>query len=251
MIRLISRVDIRNGYHIKTVKCEGVHKLRPVADSLHLFSHGLNEYDEIICIDNVASLYGFQNWLLREDRHYYCPIPLSVGGAITTVSDAKKTLRIGADKIVINTAGLSNPFLLREISQYCGRQAVVLQVDAKQYSDSYICATHGARELSMISVEEWLSMAYDLGVGEVHITSVDSEGTSTRFPDRLAEIAFSVSQLPVILSGGIRSSRDIAHFANNYGASAFSLSSIPNLHGINISTLRLDLISQGLSVRQT
>lgn len=249
MIRLIARVDFRNGYHIKTIKCEGTDKIRPIKSSLELFSTGINEYDEIALVDNVASLYGCNNWLLREGIHYYCPIPLSVGGAITNESQAKATLDIGADKIIINTAAIENPSILEAISKCCGRQAVILQVDAKLYNNKYMCATHGTREISDICVKEWLSMAYELGVGEIHLTSIDSEGTSSRFSDELAEIAFSSSRLPIIISGGIRNASDIHHFSRNYGANSFSLSSIPNIHNIDAQSLRHQLKNLGLHVR--
>lgn len=251
MIRLIARVDVRNGYHIKTIKCEGVEKIRSIKSSLQLFSSGIFEYDEIVLVDNVASLYGFDNWLLREGKHYYCSVPLSVGGAIINQNQAKATLEVGADKIIINTGAIENPSILKSISNSCGRQAVILQVDAKYYEGRYMCATHGSREISDVSVKEWLSNAYDLGVGEIHLTSIDSEGTSSRFPDDLAEIVFSSCALPIIISGGIRNSSDIFHFSKNYGANSFSLSSIPNIHNIDTNTLRNQLESLGLCVRRT
>ena len=71
MLRLIARVDTRNGYHIKTINCEGVQKIRPVLDSIKLYSSGDNEHDEIIILDAVASLYGFKNWLLKQDVKYF------------------------------------------------------------------------------------------------------------------------------------------------------------------------------------
>ena len=240
MIRLISRIDVRNGYHIKTVKCEGVEKLRPINSSLQLFSCGPNEYDEIVLIDSVASLYGFDNWLLREAKHYYCPIPLCVGGAIDTLDKAKATLDIGADKLIVNTAAISNPQLLEDISGSCGRQAVVLQVDSKMYNKSFYCATHSSRELTNLQVKDWLSMAYDLGAGEIHLTSIDTEGTNNRFPDQLADIAF-LHFFAIILSGGIRNSSDILYFNSKFSATSFSLSSIPNIKCLDSYSLRSEL----------
>ena len=232
------------------MKCEGVEKLRPIKSSLDMFSHGINEYDEIVLIDSVASLYGFDNWLLREGKHYYCPIPLSVGGAIDSVEKAKSTLEIGADKLIINTAAISNPKILEDISSCCGRQAVILQVDAKMYDGKYMCTTHGSREIADISVKEWLSIAYALGVGEIHLTCIETEGTSDRFPDELADIAFSATSLPLIISGGIRDAYDIVHFAENYSARAFSVSSIPNIHKVDTSSLRTSLNNLSVQVRQ-
>ena len=85
-LRLIARIDTRNAHHIKTVRCEGTQKLRKVEDSIQEYSQGENEHDELILLDNVASLYGFENWLTRMDApHMYCPLPLAIGGGIKSL----------------------------------------------------------------------------------------------------------------------------------------------------------------------
>ena len=78
MIRLIARVDTRNGQH-KNYKVPGTKVLRSIEESIALFSSGPQAFDEILLLDNVASLYGYQNWLIRApDTFVFCPIPLSV-----------------------------------------------------------------------------------------------------------------------------------------------------------------------------
>ena len=236
MIRLIARIDSRNGHHIKTVNCEGVQKIRTIEESLRIYSDQNGEYDEIIMVDSVASLYGTKNWLLAsEQSHYYCPIPLSIGGGIQTIGDAIATLKKGADKLILNTGAIKNPEMLKAVSEECGKQAVVLQIDAKYIKGKYFCFTEGARELTRMTADEWIDRASDNGVGEIHLTSIDSEGTDKSFPEKLCKIAVDNTDLPVILSGGFRNASQIAYFASKYNISAFSMSSVSNICKISIN----------------
>ena len=249
-MRLIARIDVRNGYHIKTINCEGVEKIRPVEESTDIFSQGDNEHDEILLIDTVASLYGFDNWLIRQsNKHVYCPIPLAIGGGVSSVDIAISTLDRVADKIVINTAAVRSPQLLEKIANVCGRQAVILQIDTKKINDYYKCFTHGARELSNFSLTDWLSQAQDRGVGEVHVTSIDSEGIDEPFPNDLAELCRSNTQLPLIISGGIGTSEEMRNYHHQFEIDAFSFSSITNRFNIAVKEIRQQLLKFGEEVR--
>ena len=74
------------------------------------FSSGLNEHDEILVIDNVASLYGVGNWLAKySQQHHYVPLPLAIGGGIRSIDEAINTIRLGADKVAINTSAIETP----------------------------------------------------------------------------------------------------------------------------------------------
>lgn len=215
-----------------------------------MFGSGAHEHDEILLLDCVASLYGKKHWALSADaEHLYTPIPLAIGGAISSTEEAVDLLSIGADKILVNTRAIANPQLITEIAQTCGRQAVILQVDTREIDGNFYCFTHGARNCSELTVKEWVSNAQSLGAGEVHITAIDTEGVPRKFPPSLASLAAESTNLPIILSGGIRSADDIASLHCNYGINAFSFSSLTNTLGLSVSQLRLDIKARGLNVR--
>jgi len=251
MLRLISRIDVRNGYHIKTICCEGVQKICSVEESIEHYSTAENESDEIILIDTVASLYGSDNWLLRQTdlEHFYCQIPISIGGGIRNVADAENTLARGADKLVINTAAIENPNLIEELSNRFGQQAIILQLDVREINGEYICFTTGGREPSSRKLSEWLSLSQKLGVGEFHITSIATEGTASKFPDQLAEQCVSIATIPLIVSGGIQDAQHMMHLWTSYGLDSFSFSSLTNRHGYLVSEIRNDLLKLGGRVR--
>ena len=250
MIRLIARIDSRNLNHIKTVRCEGVQVVRPVIKSLQMFSQGANEHDELIVIDNVASLYGVSNWLTKFSQdHHYVPLPMAIGGGLNSIESATRTLSLGADKLVVNTHAISDPDFLSRLSDKFGRQALILQIDSRHIDNDYYCFTHGARELSKYSVSDWLKTAQDYGVGEIFVTSIDSEGTPKPFPQDLAEIVASSTSLPIIISGGIRSPHLVSQMFDQFDIQAFCFSSLTNKLNINLLDFRKTLLSMGIPVR--
>jgi cyclase len=218
--------------------------------SLAKFSSGIWEHDEIVIIDAVASLYGFDNWLLRESSSFlYFPLPLAIGGAITSLDLALRTIEKGADKVVLNSGAIRSPAIIEEIANNCGRQAVVLQVDTRRVNGVYRCFTNGARELSTLTADQWLRSAQQNGAGEIHLTAIETEGTDKSFPSDLAELARSCTSLPLIISGGILSADAIAYYRRTFEIDAFSISSITNRLSKPVNVLKQELIDLGETVR--
>src|SRR4051812_1719634 len=90
--------------------------------------------DELIYMDIVASLYGRNNLTdiiaRAADRIF---VPLTVGGGIRSVDDAKTLLRAGADKLAINTAAIARKEIITELAMRFGSQCVVLSIEAKRH----------------------------------------------------------------------------------------------------------------------
>ena len=92
-------------------------------------------------------------------------------------------------------------------------------------------------------------MAQDHGVGEVFITSIDTEGCNQTFPEDLAFIAADNTNLPIILSGGINDANQIALLHHTYKINAFCFSSIVNIRNHSVDLCRTELSSLGLPIR--
>ena len=131
ILRIIARLDIKGANLIKGIHLEG---LRVVGDPQeHAEKYYNDGADEIIYMDTVASLYGRNNLLdvvTRATEHVF--VPMTVGGGIRSVEDARALLRAGADKVAINTAAVKDPSLITKISDVWGSSTIVLSIEAKQ-----------------------------------------------------------------------------------------------------------------------
>ncbi|MEK6628256.1 MAG: imidazole glycerol phosphate synthase cyclase subunit [Bdellovibrionota bacterium] len=221
MLRIIPRLDIKWPNLIKSIQLEGLRVLGdPSVFAQKYYNQGA---DELILMDCVASLYNRNslNDLIKVVVEKIF-IPITVGGGIRTVDDARNILRSGADKVAINTAAIANPNLISELANQFGSQAVVVSIEAKQIEDSkWISYFDNGRENSALDVIEWAQKAEKLGAGEILLTSVDKEGTGVGFNSQLIRAVSSVVTIPIIASGGMGQPQHAIE-AVNAGANAIA-----------------------------
>ncbi|MDB4638778.1 imidazole glycerol phosphate synthase cyclase subunit [bacterium] len=248
--RIIARLDIKKNALIKGVHLEGV---RVVGDPLErAHAYYLDGVDEILLIDSVASLYQRNN--LADIIYKICReifIPVTVGGGIRTVEDAQRLFDVGADKIAINTAAITDPSLLERLVSRFGAQAVVLSIQAKKdpiNSDRWIAMTDNGRENSNLSVTSWLEIAKEYGFGELLLTSIDQEGTGSGFDFDLLKLILPVVNVPVLISGGFgTSSHAVECF--QVGAQAAVIAQAFHYNSLSINSLKNLMHSSNIPVR--
>tara|TARA_Y100000590_G_C15671214_1_gene996305 strand:- start:405 stop:1238 length:834 start_codon:yes stop_codon:yes gene_type:complete len=146
-----------------------------------------------------------------------CRVPLTVGGKIRTLTDIKKRLKAGADKVVINTKAIENPEFIKEASKEFGSQCIVVCVDVvktglKNEKNWEIVKFFG-KEKTKLDLKEWILKIQELGAGELLIQSVDRDGTGKGYDLDLIEFASKVSKIPFIILGGVGAFKD---FINGY-----------------------------------
>ena len=112
--------------------------------------------DEIVILDVSATPEGRGNQVETVQRvRARLGIPLTVGGGIRTIDDARALLEAGADKVSVNTAAVHRPELLREIAERFGRQCTVLAIDAAHRDGGFEVLIKGGREGTGIDAVEW------------------------------------------------------------------------------------------------
>ena len=236
-LRLIARLDIKGANLIKGIHLEG---LRKVGDpQTHAAKYYLDGADEIIYMDTVASLYGRNNLVdvvSRATEHVF--VPITVGGGIRSVEDARTLLRAGADKVAINTAAVKEPELIRRLSCVWGSSTVVLSIEAKRTGpNTWEAYTDNGRERTGLEVAQWAETGAALGAGEIFVTSVDQEGTKKGFDCELvAEITKRVD-IPVIASGGFGSLEHLSDLVNR--ASPTGVAIADSLHYNRFSLVQI------------
>ncbi|MBA3677873.1 MAG: imidazole glycerol phosphate synthase subunit HisF [Sphingosinicella sp.] len=247
--RLIARLDVKGPNLIKGIHLEGLRVIGDPQEFARRYYH--QGADELIYIDIVASLYG-RNSLHEIVRRATADIfvPLTVGGGIRSIEDVGAMLREGADKCAINTAAIRRPELISEIAQVFGSQCMVLGVEAKRTSEGkWECFTDNGREYTGIDVVEWCRKGYELGAGEILLTSVDQEGTRKGFDNALIEAVSQVVPIPVIASGGMGS---IDHMVGAYthGADAIAIADMLHYGRVTLPEIRAAAIAAGMGVRE-
>ncbi|AOP33681.1 imidazole glycerol phosphate synthase cyclase subunit [Leptospira tipperaryensis] len=249
-IRLIARLDIKGTNLIKGVHLEGLRVIGSPAEYAHKYYH--QGADELIYIDCVASLYGRNNLSeIVEDSAKDIFVPLTVGGGIRSVEDATRLLRSGADKVAINTAAVSNPNLISEISRRFGSQCMVLSVQAKQVGEKkWEAYTDNGRERTGLDVIDWVQKAVDLGAGEILLTSIDREGTRKGFDTDLVHSVTRVVSVPVIASGGMGKPEDLVDVVRVGEADAVAMADILHYNRSTFDEIRKEAESAGIEVRK-
>jgi cyclase len=198
-------------------------------------------------------------------------IPLTVGGGVRTLDDARRLLVAGADKIAVNTAAVENPELVSELAARYGRQAVVVAIDARSGSqvppagvergeDTAAAVSHrrrtpwrvltygGTRETDLDAIE-WARRAEALGAGEILLTSMDADGTQAGFDCELTRTAAQAVHIPVIASGGAGTPAHLAEVFLRGAADAALAASIFHFGTHSIRSLKEYLRAQGVPVR--
>lgn len=200
--RIIPRLAVKGDSVVVTVNLEGLRKVGKPAELAERYAQ--EEIDEILYLDVVASLYG-RNQLesLIEETVESVFVPLTVGGGIRTLADAKRMLDSGADKIACNTGAITNPRLIEEIAGHFGSQALVVSIEAKRVNGGWEAYTENGRQRTGKDAVAWAFEAVKLGAGELLITSIDREGTKRGCDLDLIKAIAPHVPVPVIACGGI------------------------------------------------
>ncbi len=202
ILRLIARLDIKGVNLIKGIHLEGLRIVGDPQDRAEKYYQ--DGADEIIYMDTVASLYGRNNLIdvvTRAAEHVF--VPMTVGGGIRSVEDARALLRAGADKVAINTAVIKDPMLIKKLSDVWGSSTIVLSIEAKKTNvGKWEAYTDNGRERTGLDVAQWAEQGAKLGAGEIFLTSVDQEGTRKGFDCELVSEVTKNVDIPVVASGG-------------------------------------------------
>jgi cyclase len=247
-VRLIARLDVKGPNLIKGVHLEGLRVVGdPHAFAVDYYAQGI---DELIYMDTVASLYGRNNLseIVRRTVDDVF-IPITVGGGVRSVDDARELLRSGADKIAVNTAALRDPELLTRLSSALGSQSVILSIEAKRAGDRWVAFTDNGREPSDTDVVAWAARGAALGAGEILLTSVDREGTRKGFDLDLVRAVRAAVDVPIIASGGMGATADLEAVVKS-GADAAAIADMFHFRRASIAEVRAAALAAGLDVRE-
>ena len=248
--RIIPCLDTDGARVVKGVHFEG---LRDAGDPVQLASrYNAQGADELVVLDIAAARDNRPTFLHTIRRVAEAlSIPLTAGGGIRTLEDARSVVRAGADKVTVNTAAVERPELIAELSREFGSQAVVLAIDAKWDTDHWQVRVKGGRTPTDWNALDWARRAVETGAGEILLTSVDRDGTQAGFDLALTSTISKAVGVPVIASGGAKLPRHFLEVFTTGAADAALAASIFHDNIQPIATLKDFLHSNGVNVRLT
>jgi len=247
--RIIPCLDVTAGRVVKGVNFVN---LRDAGDPVELADrYNQQGADELVFLDITASSDGrsiMAGVVARTARKVF--IPLTVGGGIRSVADARQILMSGADKVSINTAAVRRPALISELSQEFGAQAVILAIDARRHgTGKWHVYTRGGRDDEGIDAIEWAARGESLGAGEILLTSMDTDGVQTGFDCALTRAVSRATRIPVIASGGAGKPEHFAEVLTNGEADAALAASVFHYGTYTVGSLKESLDQAGIPVR--
>jgi len=248
--RIISCLDVTAGRVVKGVNFVN---LRDAGDPVELADrYNQQGADELVFLDITASSDDRDTMVdvvARTARKVF--IPLTVGGGVRSVTDARKILMAGADKVGVNTAAMRRPALIAELSREFGSQAVVLAIDARRRAPgAWTAYTRGGRVDEGIDAVEWAALGEALGAGEILLTSMDTDGVQQGFDCDLTRAVSRATRIPVIASGGAGKPEDFLRVLTEGEADAALAASIFHYGTYTVADLKEFLARHNVPVRR-
>ena len=251
-VRVIPCLDVDKGRVVKGVNFVDI---RDAGDPVELAArYDAQGADEVIFLDITASNERRNTTVemaRRAAEELY--IPFTVGGGVRSVEDARKLLRVGADKVGVNTAAVDRPDVLTEIAAEFGSQCVVVAIDAKRSPGNtprgFEVYIHGGRTATGIDAVAWAVKATTLGAGEVLLTSMDGDGTRAGYDNELTKAVATAVNVPVIASGGVGTLDHLVEGVTNGQADAVLAASIFHFGEHTVAEAKTALSEAGVTVR--
>ena len=245
MKRIIAKLDIKGPNLVKGINLEGLRVLGEPSNFAKEYYKNL--IDEIIYHDCVASLYERKSFLdLITHTASNVFIPVSVGGGIKNIQDIEKILNAGADKVFINSAAIKKPNFLKEATKKFGSSNICLSIEAiKNHNHEFICLSNYGREVSKRKLVDWFSEVQQLGVGEIILTSIASEGMGNGFDLEILELIYDKIEVPFIMHGGAGNEKQIYEVLKHDKVSGVAVSSLLHYSLIREKSFQLNDTIEG------
>jgi len=246
--RVIPCLDVANGRVVKGVNFVALRDAGdPVEQARAYDAAGADE----LCFLDIGASHEGRDTIVDVVRRTaeVCFMPLTVGGGVRSVADARALLLAGADKVAVNSAAVARPEVVADIAERMGSQCVVASVDARHVEDRWEVFTHGGRRATGIDAVDHALRLVELGAGELLVTSMDRDGTRAGYDLELIRTIAREVSVPVVASGGVGSLDHLVAGIVEGGASAVLAASIFHFGEASVADAHRALAAAGVAVR--
>ena len=250
--RIIPCLDIRDGRVVKGMKFLNIRDAGdPVEAAVRYNEIGA---DELVLLDINASHEGrgaMLDVVSRVAEQVF--IPFTVGGGIGNLDQIREILRLGADKVSVNSLALRNPDFINEAAERFGSQCIVLAMDVKRRVpgqpgwDVYL---NGGRINTGRDALEWAAEGVGRGAGEILLTSMDHDGEGDGFAMEVTRAVADAVPVPVIASGGAGKKEHFKEVLTEGHADAALAATLFHFGILPIPELKDYLAAEGVPVRR-
>ena len=216
---------------VKTVKFQNPKYVGDPINAIKIFNE--KEVDELTLLDITASSEGRgPSFKVLEEVASECFMPLAYGGGIRTIEDIKRIVSMGVEKVVLNSAAISNPGLIAEAAREIGSQSVVASIDVRRklFGGYEVMGGRGRVKTGSDPLSFAKTLA-GLGAGEILLNAIDRDGTQEGYDTELIKLVADGVSVPVIAVGGAGSLQNLADAIKLGGAAAAAAGSLFVFHG--------------------
>ena len=246
--RLIPSILFKENTAIRGRNFESWRTVGSLLQTIRLYS--LREVDEIIFLDVDAGKNKKINFKLIDEFADECFMPITVGGGIKNIQDIEDTLKVGADRVSINTEAFKNINFIKKAIDKFGSQCIVISVDYKLDDNNkkivHICS---GKKNTGIELKEYLNQLNDIGVGEILLTSINHDGMMKGYDNQTLKEVNEKYDFNLIASGGAGNYEGILETINYCNLKAISCSSIFHFTESTPNSLKEFLKKNKINVR--
>lgn len=224
--RVIPVLLLDNQSLVKTVKFANPYYLGDPINAVKIFSEkGVDE----LCILDISAT--------KEEKHPDFDLlaeiateafmPLSYGGGIRDIDDVKRLIKMGFEKVIFNSALISNAELVKKAVQYLGSQSVIASIDYKKnILGKPICYIQDGSKKTKYTPQQLANLSESYGVGEIILQSIDNDGMMNGYDIECIKNISDQSDIPVVACGGakdINSIKQVLELGNAHAVAAGSM----------------------------
>ena len=206
--------------------------------------------DELILID--VSNKKFKKEFLDIIKFFSnnCFVPISIGGGIKSVNDARCYFDNGADKIIYNMSSIKNEQILQNISNIYGNQSVIRSIDFKTNSlgKFEIFEKSGQKRINISSNELLNNLNYEI-FGEVLLNDISRDGGMLGFDIKTINELVKKIKSPTIIVGGGGNWTHFFDLFNETNVSAACTQNIFHFAEESIKSLKAFLKNKKINIR--
>ena len=246
--RIIPCLDVKDG---RVVKGTNFVNLKDAGSAVELSKRYYEEgADELVFLDITATEEKRKTLIeLVREVAKVIRIPFTVGGGISALEDIDALLKAGAEKVSLNSSIVRNPSLIGEAAKRFGSQAVVAAIDVKTISNVYKVFVKGGKEETDVEGLSWCRKVFELGAGEILLTSMDKDGTRSGYDLELLKKVNDLVSIPLIASGGAGSKEDFLNAFKQTNVDACLAAGLFHYNELSIKDLKNYLIQNGVDIR--